>query len=150
VGALAAAAARLDERRAVPLLVAHLDDPNTRAEDLGQVAAALSALGEQSAAEPMADLLWLYHAEATDEAFAGALAALAQALISLQGPVGRDTVQELVDAPFTAPPLRAALSDLLSESEEAGAEGSSGEDGDAASSEENGDAAASDGGESAP
>lgn len=122
VGPLATLAARLDEARAVPLLLAHLDDPNTPVEDLPAVAAALAALGDRSAAEPLRDYLWLYHAEATDEAFARGVAAVAAALAELTGPPGRDEVRAIVEAPFTAPTARGLLVELLQRLEEAAEE----------------------------
>ena len=109
VGALAAAAARLGERRAVPLLIAHLRDPHTELADLPALCDALARLGDGSAAEPLADFLWLYHAEHDDEALALALGAAARALVALSGPVGREEVRRIADAPFTPPRIRAQL-----------------------------------------
>ncbi len=118
VGALATAAARLNERRAVPLLIAHLRDPHTRLEALPGLCAALARLGDHAAAEPLQDFLWLYHADGDNEALAAALGAAAQALVALSGPVGREEVQHIADAPFTQPRVRAALLAALRPAEE--------------------------------
>ena len=132
VGPLATVAARLELREAVPLLVGHLSDPGTRADDLPALAEALAAFGDQSAAGPLRDFLWLYHAEA-DEALTPGLVAVARALVQLAGPAGRDDVQEVLDAPFTAPPVRAPLSQVVQAAEAAeGAEAEGAEAEDAA------------------
>lgn len=131
VGPLAAVAARLGDPRAVPLLVAHLGDPNTPAADLPALAGALAALGDQSAAEPLEDFLWLYHAEAADEDLARGLASVAEALIELTGPPGREEVQAILDAPFTSPTARALIAAVLERrregSEAQSSEGSAGD-----------------------
>lgn len=120
VGALATAAARMNERAAVPLLVAHLDDPNTAARDIVSLADALAALGDRSAVRPMQDFLWLYHADVPDEEFARALAAVARAIITLSGPPGREMVEEVRGAHFTPGPLHGMLGDVLSGDEDEG------------------------------
>jgi outer membrane protein assembly factor BamB len=113
VAALAAVAARQRERRAVPLLLGHLRDPATSITDIGAIAAALAELGDASALTPLQDFLWLYHAEAEDEALATALGAVAAAVTRLGGDAGREEVQRIADAPFTAPRTRAALTAAL-------------------------------------
>ncbi len=113
VGALASAAARMNERAAVPLLVAHLNDPSTAAQDIAPLADALGALGDHSAVRPLQDFLWLYHADVPDELFARSLAAVARAIVTLSGPPGRELVQEVMDAAFTPGQLRGQLRDVL-------------------------------------
>ena len=59
--------------------------------------------------------------------------AVARALVQLAGPAGRDDVQEVLDAPFTAPPVRAPLSQVVQAAEAAeGAEAEGAEAEDAA------------------
>lgn len=115
VGALATAAARMGERQAVPLLVSHLNDPNTPAQDLGPLAAALGALGERSAVRPLSDFLWLYHADVPDELFARGLQAVARALVTLQGPPARELISEIIEAPFTPADMVGRLRDVLTD-----------------------------------
>jgi len=112
VGPLATVAARLELRDAVPLLVGHLSDPGTRAEDVPALAEALASFEDQSAARPLRDFLWLYHAEG-EEALQAGLVAVARALMALSGPAGRDDVQEVIDAPFTAAGVRAQLAEVV-------------------------------------
>ncbi|MBX3272188.1 MAG: PQQ-binding-like beta-propeller repeat protein [Sandaracinaceae bacterium] len=113
VGPLASAAARMSERRAVPLLVAHLRDADTPLADLPALAAALAALGDRAAVQPLRDYLWLYHADGDEPALVAALGAVARALVALDGPPGLEAVRELLEAPFTAAPARAAIAAAL-------------------------------------
>lgn len=113
VGALGAAAVRMNERGAVPLLVAHLADPDTSLADIRQLAAALASLADRGAVEPLRDYLWLYHADGDEPALGAALGGVARALIALDGPPGREVVQEVIDAPFTSPAIRAAMTEAL-------------------------------------
>jgi hypothetical protein len=106
VGALARAAARLGERRAVALLAGHLLDPYTRTTDLAPVAEALGALGDRAAEDPLERFVLLYHAEAPDPALAEALGAAMQALVTLVGPAAADTLTTVIDDPFTMPAVR--------------------------------------------
>jgi hypothetical protein len=87
VGALAKAAASLNEKRAVPLLIAHLRDPNTRSNDLPPLVAALGELGDPAAGEPLADFFRLYHADPIDEHVVAAVELVPDALVKLSGPV---------------------------------------------------------------
>jgi len=114
VGALASAAANMGERAAVPLLVSHLVDPDTAIADVPRVAAALATLGDRSAVESLRDFLWLYHADGSGGPLAAALAGVARAIVVLDGPPGREVVGEVLQAPFTAPPVRQAINDMLS------------------------------------
>lgn len=113
VGALATVAARMGEPRAVPLLIGHLRDPETPLADFPALAAALAQLADETAVEPLEDFLWLYHAEGEDPALAAALGHVARALVTLAGPVGRDEVQRVMDAPFTTAAVRAQLAAAL-------------------------------------
>lgn len=114
VGALARAAVRANERRAVPLLIAQLRDPQTPDTDLAVVADALRALGDASAREPLEDFVRLYHAEAPDEALGRALGAAIQAYAALAGPAAQETLRWVVDDPMSMPAARAAAESALS------------------------------------
>ena len=113
VGALARAAVAMEERRAVPMLIAHLRDPATATADLGALLAALGALGDRGAAAPIRDFLRLYHAEAADDELAAGLNAGLEALVSLQGPVARETLEEIGNDPLTMAPVRAKARALV-------------------------------------
>ncbi|MCB9591799.1 MAG: PQQ-binding-like beta-propeller repeat protein [Sandaracinaceae bacterium] len=113
VGALATAAARMSERRAVPLLVSQLRDPDTALEDVPALAAALAALGDRSAVDPLRDYLWLYHADGSEQDLTSALGGVALALARLDGPPGREAVREVLQAAFTSSEARSALAEAL-------------------------------------
>jgi outer membrane protein assembly factor BamB len=93
VGALAKAASSLKEKRAVPLLIAQLKDPNTPSADLPAVVSALGDLGDASAAEPLGGFLRLYHADPIDEDLVRALELVPGALLKLSGPVAQPVLE---------------------------------------------------------
>jgi outer membrane protein assembly factor BamB len=95
VGALAKAAASLKEKRAAPLLIAHLDDPNTRSSDLPAIVTALGELGDPAASEPLSDFLRLYHADPIDEHVVKALELVPDALVKLSGPVALPVLESV-------------------------------------------------------
>ncbi|GAB4206035.1 MAG: hypothetical protein OHK0013_22380 [Sandaracinaceae bacterium] len=97
VGALARAAVAMGERRAVPLLVSHLRDPETAAADLAPLARALAAFGDASAIAPLADFLRLYHAEGPDAGMNDGLSAALEAYRLLTGPSSRELLEEIAN-----------------------------------------------------
>jgi hypothetical protein len=96
VGALAKAAASLKEMRAVPLLVAHLKDPNTRSSDLPALVSSLAELGDAAAAQPLTDFLRLYHADSGDEHLLAAMELIPGALVKLSGPVAQPALEAIM------------------------------------------------------
>lgn len=119
VGALARAALAMGERRALPLLLSHLSDPETGAADLVALFDALGGFGDPSALSPIADWLRLYHAEADDSGLGEALAAGARAYGTLAGPTASDLLQPLLDDPTTHALLREAAQAMLASPAEA-------------------------------
>lgn len=97
VGALARAAVAMGERRAVPLLVGHLRDPETAAADIAPLAQALAQFGDESAVAPLADFLRLYHAESSDSGLEPGLAAALTAYRTLAGPTSRELLEEIAN-----------------------------------------------------
>lgn len=97
VGPLAQAALRMQERRAVPLLIAHLRDPQTPGEHLATLITVLKEMGDRSAAEPIRDFLLMYHADEPDRHLVAALNASIDALVALQGPVAGETLAILAN-----------------------------------------------------
>lgn len=95
VGALARAAVTMGDRRAVPLLVGHLRDPETAPEDIAPLSRALAAFGDQAAAAPLADFLRLYHAESSDSRLEPGLTAALEAYRVLAGPTSRELLDEI-------------------------------------------------------
>jgi outer membrane protein assembly factor BamB len=106
VGALAKAAAAQNEKRAVPLLVAHLEDPSTPAQTLGAVVTALGDLGDASAIEPLTDFLKLYHADPVDEHVARAVELVPAALTKLEGQGAREALTLVINDPLGAELVR--------------------------------------------
>lgn len=124
VGALAKAAVRMQERASVPLLLSHLRDPETPAEDLAAIVQAVRELGDRDAAAPLSDFLLLYHAETSEADQIGASLGLAvDTLVALVGPVAEDTLQVVAKDPASIPDLRAraqeAINALAAESQTA-------------------------------
>ena len=97
VGALARAALGMGERRAIPLLVGHLRDPETAAADIAPLSEALASFGDGSAVGPLADFIRLYHAESSDAGLEPGLAAALQAYRTLAGPTSRELLTEVAD-----------------------------------------------------
>lgn len=125
VGPLARAAVAMNERRAVPSLLAHLRDPATPEADLAPLANALAQLEAREAVTPLRDFLRLYHADADSAAMLAGLQAVLDAVVVLQGPAARELVQELLDDALTADGLRPRLTehlDALTEAEPTGTE----------------------------
>ena len=107
VGALANAAEHLQEHSAVPLLVEHLSDPRTAAEDLPSLFKALATLGDREAALPVRKFIRLYHADVAEPALEGAVAAALAALTTLEGEDAQELLDELLNDPLTDPQVRA-------------------------------------------
>ncbi|MBX3248199.1 MAG: PQQ-binding-like beta-propeller repeat protein [Myxococcales bacterium] len=118
VGALARAAVRMQERRAVPLLIAHLRDPETPAADLVALADALAALGAREAVVPLTDFLRLYHADGESDALTAGLGAVARALVRLQGPAAEETLREVQRDELAPEAVRGLMGQALSMLEE--------------------------------
>jgi outer membrane protein assembly factor BamB len=119
VGALAKAAAAQNEKRAVPLLIAHLEDPSTPAQTLGAVVKALGDLGDTSAAEPLTDFLRLYHADPVDEHVARALELVPAALAKLLGQGAREPLTPIVGDPLGTDLVRDRAAKALAALDEA-------------------------------
>jgi hypothetical protein len=113
VGALARTAAAANERRAVPHLIAHLRDPQTRTEDLAPLAQALRTLGVPTAAEPLADFVRLYHAEPDGEGLGPALAAAIDAYVALAGPASQELLERWIGDPMSMEAVREAAQRAL-------------------------------------
>jgi hypothetical protein len=113
VGPLARAAVTMGERRAAPLLLAQLRDPETRAEDLPAVFDAVSSLGDASASETIEDFLRLYHAEPSDSGLAPAVASGIAALAHLAGPTSREFLTSIASDALTMPEARDAATAAL-------------------------------------
>lgn len=129
VGALARAALAMSERRATPLLLAQMNDPETRAEDLVPLFDALAGLGDASAVSSIEDFLRLYHAEPTESGLAPGLTRGVAAYAQLAGPTSREFLQSLVDDALTMQEVRIASQQAITALDQAAAGPATGSDG---------------------
>ena len=113
IAAVAAAAGAARERRAVPALLSHLDDPHTRPEGLAAIARALGQIGDRSAIEPLMTFLTRYHADDALGQRPPALAEAAKALVALGARPVHARLQALAADPnaleFVRDSIRSAL-----------------------------------------
>jgi hypothetical protein len=101
VGPLAQAAAKLQLKAAGPLLVSHIEDPNTPARDLVAVFESLEVLGERSAVPSVARFIRLHHAEPEGSELLPALASALRALAALQARAERPTLADVASDVLT-------------------------------------------------
>jgi hypothetical protein len=100
------------ETRAVPRLVERLFDADTRLDELEGLVDAIAQLGDESAGQPLARFLAMYHADSSLAAEPASLAAAARALLA-RGGSHAALVQAVARASITLPALRATLVELL-------------------------------------
>ncbi|MEP7125372.1 MAG: PQQ-binding-like beta-propeller repeat protein [Byssovorax sp.] len=113
VGPLAEALAAMKDRRAAPLLAAHLGDPATPPDDVRRAAAALIDLGGKSEIEPIRRFFSHYRGlgePEVDSAIQAAVVSSAAALIKIGA---RDVVAGAATDPFTNIALRPRLAAIL-------------------------------------
>ncbi|MEY4582283.1 MAG: hypothetical protein RL701_6986 [Pseudomonadota bacterium] len=118
VGALAKAATTQNEKRAAPLLIAHLNDPNTPTQGLAELVQALGELGDATAGKPLAQFLLLYHADSVDDHLGRALAQAPDALVRLQGEAARPVLSLVAGDPLSVDGARAAATKALAKLDE--------------------------------
>ncbi len=119
VGPLSEAALRTGDARAVPYLLAHLEDPETAIDELAPLLLALKGLADASAAQPIADFLRLYHADASDGRMQGALVVALQALVKLQPSEASTVLEPVANDGLGEPIVRAEAARLLATLSEA-------------------------------
>jgi len=113
VDALAGAAAKLRARDLAPPLIEHLLDAETPVTALASIVAALVAIGEASAVEPLAQFLLDHRADEAMEEHPEALRAAADGLMRLGGPTHRQLLAFIEGDGHTRPFLRAYVGDAL-------------------------------------
>lgn len=111
VGPLATALAAMGERRAAPMLARHLNDPSTPTGDLEQVAASLSTIASLDELPALKTFFALYRG-VEDEALAGAVVRVAEALMKLGG---ADIVARAAQDSYTSPTVKPQLARLTKE-----------------------------------
>jgi hypothetical protein len=112
-GALARAAAALKLKAASPLLVRHLQDPDTPAAGLQAVIEALATLGYSAAAAPLEKFLNLHHAEPWEQHLAAALKAAIKALAALRGKAADSALKRVAADPMSMEGLRPVAEQTL-------------------------------------
>lgn len=140
-GLLARALASSHEQSGVAALVAHLNDPATRAADVADIAAALRDLGDPAALPALQEFLRLYHADfgevtppgggdAIDEradensgTFLQALGAVAEAIARIGGNAQLASIDDAISDQRTPRDLRATLAGARSGHSTAGTAG---------------------------
>lgn len=113
VGPLADALAAMKDRRAAPVLAAHLGDPATPSDDVRRAAAALIELGGKSEIEPIRSFFARYRGlgePEVDGAVQAAVVSCAAALIKIGA---RELVAGAATDPFTNVALRPRLAAIL-------------------------------------
>jgi hypothetical protein len=124
-GAIASSLVESAEKSAAPLLVEHLKDHETPAEELAELSAAILQLGDKKAYEPLKKFLLMYHADSSMSQHVDALVNIARGVIKFGGEEGRAVVEAVAGDPHSPESLRFQLADVLKEKpgEEKGAEG---------------------------
>jgi hypothetical protein len=92
VGSLAQTAVRMNLRQAGPLLVSHLEDANTRVDEIASVCNALATLDHKPAATVIERFVRIHHAEPAGTDLTPALLAAIDALGSLRVKTTRETL----------------------------------------------------------
>jgi outer membrane protein assembly factor BamB len=113
VGPLADALAAIGEKRAAPLLAAHLNDPANTPDDTERAARALAKLATASETGELKTFFALYRATADQKELVNAVLSVAEALVRVGGEEAQRIVQRAVDDPMTHPQVKAGLTNLL-------------------------------------
>ena len=112
VAPLADALAAVGERRAAPLLAAHLNDPSDSPQDVRHAAHALVKLASPQEVPAVRTFFSLYHSTADEDDLVAAAVDAARILVQLGGPEGVNTVQQAARDPLTVPAVREAITSL--------------------------------------
>jgi len=123
VAALAKAAAAQKNRAAVPLLIEHLQDPNTPTSALPDVVDALAALDDARAAHALQQFYLLYHADPVDPSLSNALARVPVALLRLSHSDARGVLKQVAEDPLAPPSVRTSAAQMLVQTMETEHEG---------------------------
>ena len=113
VAALALAALHGQDKRALPGLIAQLQDPATEEDQLPALLRALAGLGDESTATPVAAFVRLYHAETVDDRFEEVLAIGMDALVKLDRERARYALETISNDGFARVGVRTAAQKRL-------------------------------------
>lgn len=112
VGPLADALAAVGERKAAPLLAAHLNDPSNSPSDVRHAAHALVKLATPEELGAIKTFFSLYHATADQDDLVAAAVDTARILVQIGGAEGAAVVERAARDPLTSPPVREAIASL--------------------------------------
>jgi outer membrane protein assembly factor BamB len=113
VGPIAQALGAMKDRRAAPLLAAHLLDPADTSEDVKQAAAALAVIAGPDEVPALREFFGMYRAAAEDDDVAAAVVSAAQAWIALDEKAARAAIDAATKDASTVPYARDRLAALL-------------------------------------
>ncbi|HVU04486.1 MAG TPA: PQQ-binding-like beta-propeller repeat protein [Polyangiaceae bacterium] len=116
VGPLADALAAVGEKKAAPLLAAHLNDPADSPNDVRHAAHALVTLATGDELPAVRTFFSLYRATADEEDLIAAVIDAAKILVALDGPSGVELVQRAAADPMTQSAVREGISNLAPKS----------------------------------
>ncbi len=119
-GAIAASLAETGEEAAAFLLVEHLRDHETSADELTELSAALVKLADKDTYEPLHSFLTMYHADSCMKYHPDVMVNVAIVVIKFGGDEGRKLVEKIARDLKTPESLRYQLTELLEAGAEAG------------------------------
>ncbi|HVW24788.1 MAG TPA: PQQ-binding-like beta-propeller repeat protein [Polyangiaceae bacterium] len=120
VGPLADALAAVGERKAAPLLAAHLNDPSDTSNDVRHAAHALLKLATLDELAAVRTFFSLYHSTADEDDLVAATVDTARILVKLGGAEGTTVVEQAARDPLTVPAVREAIASLTAPSAKKG------------------------------
>jgi outer membrane protein assembly factor BamB len=113
VGPIATALGAMKDRRAAPLLAAHLLDPADSGDDVKRAAAALAVVGGPEQLPALREFFAMYRASADDDDIAAAVVSVGQALLGLKDRSARALVEAAAKDTNTTPAVQDGLALLL-------------------------------------
>ncbi|MFH1434384.1 MAG: PQQ-binding-like beta-propeller repeat protein, partial [Pseudomonadota bacterium] len=127
-GAIAASLAETGEEAAAFLLIEHLGDHETPADELTEISAAIVKLADKDAYEPLRNFLSMYHADSCMKFHPDVMVNVAAVVMKFGGEDGRKLVETIARDLKTPESLRYQLTELLDTGEEGGVEIPEGEE----------------------
>lgn len=112
-GSIATSLVEAGEKKAAPLLLGHLLDHETPAEELQEIATAVVKLGDETAWPALRAFLLMYHADSSMRYHVDVLVTVAKGILAFGGEEGRAVVRQVADDPKSHESLRFQLAALL-------------------------------------
>jgi len=113
VGAIATSLANAGEKKALPLLLDHLNDPETTVGDLVELTQAILVLGDESTVPYLSQFLVMYHADSSLATNLDVLVNVAEGLVKFGGDDGKAVIEEVIADPFTGSVLKEKLAEVV-------------------------------------